>query len=267
MKKGRRFTFDFIEVLMILVGVAFVSARIGQVREGARLAPFLSSESFVELQELQQRYGGERNSQHGEEWIIRDFFQDQRGGVFVDVGANDYKRFSNTYYLETTLGWSGVAIEPQTKFAADYAKHRPATTFVPLFVSDVSNREAVLHVPSDDLLASSDESFAAPVGASEPIRATTTTLDDVLDRLHITRVDFLSMDIELAEPLALKGFSIRRFQPRLVGIEGHRQVRQQILDYFAGAGYVLLGKYLRADGENLWFAAAQPTRGHLESLR
>lgn len=62
------------------------------------------------------------------------------------------------------------------------------------------------------------------------------------------------MDIELHEPQALNGFSIDRFRPRLVAIESHAAVRQQILDYFAKHGYVVIGKYLRADTENLWFA-------------
>lgn len=38
-----------------------------------------------------------------EEWIIRDSFQERRGGVFVDAGANHYQRFSKTYRLEVDL--------------------------------------------------------------------------------------------------------------------------------------------------------------------
>ena len=87
-----------------------------------------------------------------------------------------------------------------------------------------------------------------------PTTATTSTLDDVLDRLGIRRIDFLSIDIELAEPQALAGFSVERFGPRLVAIEAHPPVRQQILDYFARHGYVLLGKYWQADDQNFWFA-------------
>ena len=64
--------------------------------------------------------GPARYSEHAEEWIIRDFFRDQRDGFFVDIGANDYRRFSNTFYLEEKLGWSGIAIEPQRRFEADY---------------------------------------------------------------------------------------------------------------------------------------------------
>jgi hypothetical protein len=41
---------------------------------------------------------------------------------------------------------------------------------------------------------------------------------------------------------------------QLACVEGHAEVRQQIINYFAEKGFVLLGRYLRADGRNLWFA-------------
>lgn len=217
----------------------------------------------AELRPLAEQYGPARNSEHWEEWIVRDFFADQRGGVFVDVGANHHQRFSNTYFLETSLGWSGVAVEPQTKFADGYATFRPRTTFVPLFVSNVSNRQATLYVTRNDLVASASAEFTRAWGSVTPTPVTTTTLDDVLDRLRISRIDFLSMDIEQAEPEALEGFSIERFQPRLVGIEAHPPVRQQILDYFTRHGYSLVGKYWRVDSENFWFSPSASAEGHL----
>ena len=207
-----------------------------------------------EVARLAKAYGPAANSQHAEEWIVRDFFGNARDGVFVDVGANDHQRFSNTYYLETALGWSGVAIEPQIKFAEGYKRYRPKTTFVPLFVSDVSNRQTTLYVTGNDLVASSSREFTEVFGTVTPTPATTTTLDDVLDRLKVTRIDFLSMDIELAEPQALAGFSIERFRPRLVAIEAHPQIRQLLLDYFTEHDYSLVGKYWRVDADNFWFA-------------
>ena len=90
----------------------------------------------------------------------------------------------------------------------------------------------------------------------------TIRLDDLLDRLGIHEFDFLSMDIELAEPSALAGFSIDRFRPTLVCIEAHLPTRQAVLDYFAQHNYVLLGKYLRADGWNLYFTPARSDDSH-----
>jgi FkbM family methyltransferase len=251
---------NLVELLLLAAGVAAIAFVGGRYRTEVRLGPYLSR-GAAELQPLQERFGVSRNSRYGEEWMIREFFKDRRDGVFVDVGANHHQRDSNTYFLETSLGWSGVAIEPQAKFADGYVKNRPRTTFVPLFVSDVSNRDAILLVPSNnDLIASSDSSFVKSEGGDDvqPVKTNTTTLDEVLERSHTAAIDFLSIDVELHEPEVLRGFSIDRYKPRLVCIEAHSEVRQQILDYFALHGYVVVGKYLRADSENLWFTPLTP---------
>ena len=254
--------FNLVELAIFLIGIAVFAFVFGKSRTESRLAPYLSR-GGAELNQLEARFGPGRNSRYGEEWIIRDFFGEQRGGVFVDVGANHHQRDSNTYFLETTLGWSGVAIDPQAKFADGYAAKRPRTTFIPLFVSDTSNSEAVLHVPkNNDLIASASVTFVKEEGGDDvvPVRANTTTLDDVLERSGIVGIDFLSIDVELHEPQVLKGFSIDKYHPRLIGIESHPEVRQRILDYFMAHGYVVLGKYLRADSENLWFAEFKPSQ-------
>ena len=85
----------------------------------------------------------------------------------------------------------------------------------------------------------------------------TITLDDLLGRLDIDHLDFVSMDIELAEPKALTGFDIERFGPTLLCVEAHQLIRQAILDYFHKRDYVVVGKYLRADTENLYFTPAR----------
>jgi FkbM family methyltransferase len=225
----------------------------------ARRGPASSSnpvQSLRELEVFRQKYGPDHFSEREEEWLIRDFFQDRRGGVFVDVGASHYRVGSKTYFLESRLGWSGLAIEPQQEFAAEYAEHRPRTKFIPFFVSDVSNATAKLYVLNRArFLASSDRDFVSRYGKPDEVRdVPTITLNDLLEAEGVRRIDFLSIDIELHEPKALAGFDISRFKPSLVCVEGLLPVRQQILDYFARHGYVLLGKYMWVDMENMYFA-------------
>ena len=219
-------------------------------------------QSAREMDYFRHRYGPYHFSDREEEWMIRDYFQDRRDGMFVDVGANHYKNASKTYYLETRLGWSGLAIEPQREFGADYAKFRPRTKFWPLFVSDVSNENARLYVLKEQPMgASSDKEFVEQFGQPDEVRdVPTITLNDLLDREGIRNIDLLSMDIELHEPQALKGFAIDRFKPALVCVEGLLPVRQRILDYFAEHGYVVLGKYVWVDRENLYFAPLGATK-------
>ncbi|MEO7272861.1 MAG: FkbM family methyltransferase [Vicinamibacterales bacterium] len=211
--------------------------------------------SRTELAAFKDKYGPDHYSEREEEWLIRDYFQDRREGVFVDVGANHYRSASKTYYLESKLGWSGLAIEPQREFADEYRQYRPKTTFLPFFVSDQSNQTARLYLRGrKDQVASSNEAFVQSFGGAKEVRdVPTMTLDDILASEGISKIDFLSIDIELHEPQALRGFHLERYQPSLVCVEGLLPVRQQILDYFAAHGYVLVAKYMWVDLENLYF--------------
>src|SRR5512145_152283 len=153
-----------IELAMWGALVAILAYMLGVGRTETRLKPFLSLDR-TEAEALARMYGPSHDSEQVEEWILKDFFKDRRDGVFVDVGANHHQRSSNTYYLERVMGWSGVAIEPQVKFAAGYKEYRPRTVFVPLFISDVSNHRTTLHVPeNNDSLASAIPEFIATVG-------------------------------------------------------------------------------------------------------
>ena len=255
MKVAQR-NLNLVVLAMLVVMGVVLGYVVGTYRTEYRLRPYLWRGNS-ELEALATRYGATRNSRYGEEWIVRDFFDDRRGGVFVDVGANHYQRDSNTYYLETALGWSGLAIEPQTQFAADYATFRPRTRFVAMFASDVTDRRVTLFVPPNATnVASATNDFASMWGKTASYEVPTTTLDHALEQAGITGLDFVSMDIELHEPQALAGFDIKRYRPALVCIEAHLEERQAILDYFHQRGYVIVGKYLRADRHNLYFTPA-----------
>jgi len=244
----------------ILIVIALVAATFVLTRNYAsadlRATAWFGMDGEQELAPIYNRYGPNRYSRNVEEWIIRDYFADRRDGVFLDVGANHYRDESNTYYLETQLGWSGVAIDALEEFAADYRTHRPRTHFFALFVSDVADSTAKIYVPEENkLVASTNLEFTKrEAGAPGAVKdVPTTTLNAILDKVGLTRIDFLSMDIELSEPPALAGFDIERFRPDLVCIEAHTEVRQQILDYFAQHRYTVVGKYIRADPKNLYF--------------
>ena len=248
---------DLWEVLLV-VAFLFVLLR----REPPPVNPVQSEK---EMAFFRAAYGPKHETEREEEWMIRDFFKDRRNGYFVDVGANHYRFTSKTYYLETTLGWSGLAIEPQRQYALDYVKYRPRTKFLPYFVSDGSGGMAQFYViKSSPTVASSDHDFITHFGQPDEIQTVpTVTLSDLLDRESVKVVDFLSMDVELSEPQALQGFDIERFKPALVCIEALLPVRQRILDYFAAHHYVVVGKYVWVDRENLYFmpsASPPPAR-------
>lgn len=210
-------------------------------------------------------YGEVHYSRGLEEPIIRDFFKDKRDGYFVDIGANHYRDDSNTYFLEKERGWSGVAVDALSEFAADWVKNRSRSQFFVAFVSDVADAKETIFVPEKFLLvASANEEFTKMHDApGKPREVPTITLDQLLERQKVQHVDLLNLDIELAEPKALAGFDIERWRPELVCVEAHQYVRQQILEYMQKHHYVLVGKYLRVDGMNLYFMPAGTPGPHI----
>ena len=204
-----------------------------------------------EAVQLRRVYGPSQYSAGPEETIIRDFFKDKRAGFFVDVGAADYKKDSNTFYLERSLGWSGIAVDALSGYASGYAQHRPGTRFFARFVSDVSDSEATVFAQLDTRQTA--EWRRPTYGPSIEVHVRTITLTQLLTEQRVSHIDLLSVDVELAEPRVLAGFDIERFRPSLVCIEAFSPVRQHVLDYFVRHRYVVVGKYLRADERNLYF--------------
>jgi FkbM family methyltransferase len=255
----RKTRYDLVELIVIASVASVIGVALGRgyARQQLAAAAEMAANGLREIEPLSRAFGPQRNSQFAEEWIVRDFFRDKREGFFVDVGASHYRINSTTYFLETALGWRGIAIDAQPHYAEDYSRHRPRTKFYSLFVSDTSGAVADLYVPvSRPLNASGNPAAADDKDAIVTLQVPTTTLTDLLTREGVEKVDFLSMDIELAEPQALAGFDIDRFRPAFVCIEAHPQVRQAILDYFHQHRYVVAGKYLRADVENLYFMSS-----------
>jgi FkbM family methyltransferase len=197
-------------------------------------------------------------SQFDEELIIRDFFQDRRDGLFLDVGAGDPKRFSTTYYLEKHLGWKGFAIDALPGYAPRYEAERPNAKFFNYIVTDhagtVDEFYMVKGVP--DLSSTiKDREFDGKKLAAETIHIPTMTLNQFLDDQGVEKIDFLSMDIERGAPKALAAFDIQRFKPELVCIEAGagEDYRQVIAKWFEDHGYRRIEKYLKHDWSNWYY--------------
>jgi len=198
-------------------------------------------------------------SQHDEEVIIRDFFQDRRDGVFLDVGCAWPKKDNNTYFLESELEWSGIAVDALPQYARAWEHQRPRSRFFNYLVTDhVGPAETFFRPERADLSGLS--SMAPPKNSSsgrkvpyKEIQVPTTTLTKLLDENHVARVAFMSLDIEGAELLALGGFEIQRFRPELVCVEWFHAGREKLRSYFAAHGYERIERYLPYDNVNDYY--------------
>ncbi len=201
------------------------------------------------------RIGGMHPSIFGpelEHQLVRTFF-DYRPGTFVDVGANDPVKDSQTWHLEQ-IGWTGVLIEPLPELAARLrAERRASVVQAACSAPERSGRTAPLKVAG---AFSSLQAELRVVGATaeSEIEVRLTTLDEVLRARSIESIDLLSLDVEGHEIEALRGLSLERFRPRLILIEDHalglRQHRA-----LTGRGYRLV----RRTGLNAWYVPVDST--------
>lgn len=133
-----------------------------------------------------------------------------RDGMFLEAGANDGVRYSNTYLLERFYGWRGVLVEALPNLADQARRNRPNATVVHAALTDPD-------APS--IVRLSDRDLNSQVHSEGTLEAPARTISSVLDEVGIERLDLLSLDVEGHEEKALLGLDLERHAPRFLLIE------------------------------------------------
>lgn len=197
-------------------------------------------------------------SLRNEELIIRDFFQDRRDGVFLDVGCAWPIKENNTYYLEAHLGWSGIAVDALAEYAKPWWKRKNSRFFTYLVGDHSGTVDTFYRAEKTDISSIQPMKDHADV-KYEATKVPSITLTKLLDDNGVPKIDFLSMDIENSEAMALAGFDIERFRPSLACVEAKGANRAAILKYFGAHGYGRIMRYARYDQVNYYFTPKPKT--------
>ena len=138
------------------------------------------------------------------------------GDIVLDAGANV------GVFTRKAL-WAGaskvIAIEPgpenveclRRTFAAEIADGR-----VVVYPKGIWDKEDVLKL-SVSPTSSAQDSFVRPIENAQFIEVPLTTVDKLVEELHLPKVDFIKMDIEGAERKAVIGArnTLARYRPRM----------------------------------------------------
>lgn len=192
-------------------------------------------------------------SQEGEDIVLLRLFQRQPSGFYVDVGAHDPRRFSNTYALYRR-GWRGINIDarPGSKALFDRARPRDINLEVgvaktPGMLEYHSFSEPALNGFDPVLSARREDNFPGVrrLGRQQvPVKP----LADILDEHAPDAViDFLTVDVEGLDLDVLASNDWARYRPRFVLAEVLGSSLQAILDqdvgrFMAEQGYEVFAK-------------------------
>ena len=190
-------------------------------------------------------------SQYGQDLLILAATNLKRNGFFVEFGAADGIRLSNTYLLEKEFAWSGILAEPCAAWRSRLAENRDCV----IDFRCVSSASGSL-VPFADNASNPLLSSIASVSLRSPSATTyveTISLCDLL-RAHDAPsfIDILSIDVEGHESDILRAFDFARFRFGIVVVESNNlAARGEIRKIMASHSYKLfLGDALLPDE---WF--------------
>lgn len=141
----------------------------------------------------------------------------QKKGFFVEMGALDGLKMSNSLLFEQCLGWDGLLIEANPKNFIDLTKNRPCASRVWAAMCPrhhqshtfVSNREGTSKIVSNDIFVPSYKAQMVPCR----------TLASIFSDHEVKHIDFFSLDIEGAELYAVQSIDFSRVSISVMIIE------------------------------------------------
>lgn len=171
-----------------------------------------------------------------------------RPGQFVEAGAHDGLTQSNTAMLEFSFGWTGLLIEPIPELAARCRLNRPAALVeqAALVAADFGNESIrMTYCNRSSIVEGGRGSHARDAAWLEACRripdqrdiepyevvVPARTLSSILDDRGISKIDFMSLDLEGYEAAALRGLEFDRHRPAmlLVEISNDRQEVERVV--------------------------------------
>ena len=181
---------------------------------------------------------------------IREYFPDYNyKGVFLDVGAFEPIRISNSYHFEKN-GWAVYCFEANTNSIpllktlranvfnyAIYDRDLPEVEFNIVTTNGWTAGFSAIEISQDIANAFNTKLRKRQI---EKIKVPQRTLNTILssELAHIINIDVLKIDIEGGELKCLQGIDLTKYKPRLIALENITN-SSAIKDYLAGFGYVL----------------------------
>lgn len=206
------------------------------------------------LEELRRlvRLGGRSRSQYGQDVFVLSEIGFPRRGFFVEFGAHDGVKFSNTYLLEKELGWTGILAEPARSCHASLAANRSC-----IIETNCVWKESGTSKPfreehrgmcsSLDGLERAARSKRARDGSATVYDVQTISLQEMLAKHGAPPViDYVSIDTEGSELDILEAFDFSAYTFRTMTCEHNYDpfTREAIHDLLTRHGYVRLYQHI-----------------------
>lgn len=183
-----------------------------------------------------------------EDKVLYENFTLPDNGVFVDIGAGpDGIQGSNSYFFEKN-GWKCVVADADPRNKEALLKNRKHAYSVAVG-SKPGKAKLHMHDESPDISVLSD------AGEQE---VEVVTLESLLEKEGIEKIDILSIDTEGTELDVWESFDWKKHRPAIVIVEAvsSKVINEKVPEHFASIGYT----YVATRGPNLIYKWEEKTR-------
>jgi FkbM family methyltransferase len=150
------------------------------------------------------------HSQSGQDMLMLTIFNDMENGYFIDLAANDWKHISNSYLLEGFNNWKGVCIEPNPMYIVGLLSNRKCKIFTnPVGQKNGETVTFNLGAANGGIVGNEFDNVQEKPGDTTFETVTLTTILDFVSAP--TKIQYLSLDVEGAEYIAMKGFNFEKY--------------------------------------------------------
>ena len=189
------------------------------------------------------RHAADSRSQYFQDLWVSFELGSIRGGFFVEFGAADGRRISNTYYLENTLGWTGILAEPARVWYPALRTNRKGPIDERCVWKETGHKvifnEAPVFLHSTIHEYSDGDGIAHTRKGGKHYEVETVSLVELLRFWNAPRrIHYMSLDTEGSELDILKAFDFSAYDVGLFTVEQRRTNKEQIADLMASNGYM-----------------------------
>lgn len=195
-----------------------------------------------------------------EDFLVNLIFKRKTTGSYIDVGAHDGIRFSNSYAF-SRLGWKGICVEAHPDYynICSERRHDDLTKVINVACSNSDSEKVTFYSNyrgslstlnpnlNDDFKRDYkgyyvDQTYSEKVQnfTNGPIEIPSRTMDSLLEQykdfIDVTNIDLVTIDVDGSEEFVLPGFNILKYKPRVIILEVST-VAQVVYDYMNKTNY------------------------------
>ena len=185
-------------------------------------------------------------SQAGQDKIIKNFFFNKnKNGFFIEIGAYDGIIGSNCYYFEKYLNWNGIALEASPIQFEKLKKNRKCKLFNKAISDEIKDVEFIEVTEGlTQMSGINDNHFKENLdiisnnksSKTKSYNLKTVTFDQVVTKN--SNIDYVSIDIEGGEMNLLNSINFDNYNIKVISVENNIPEKQNFKNFFEDKNFI-----------------------------